>query len=42
MLAINREDRDALNASLVRHFRNVTNVMQCNTFKTSTGEPYFR
>ena len=40
--AINRGDRDALNAALVQHFRNVTNVMQCNTFKTSTGEPYFR
>lgn len=40
--AIDREDREDLNAVLVQHFRNVTNVMQCTTFQTKDGLPYFR
>lgn len=40
--AISSHSRDALNTALVQHFRNVTNVMQCNTFRTRDGRSYFQ
>lgn len=39
--AIRDENREALNASLVEHFNNVSKIIECNIFLTASGESYF-
>lgn len=40
--AIKEGNREALEAALIQHFRNVTNVVKCHTFQTRSGKSYFR